>query len=109
MNSTAFLEISQKYLYKIYCSNVSLGTRYTAMVSTAPLDDDNPLPLVSVIAPPVVRDPAPPAKRKSSPWLGNRVDAPVSTMQGAIPPEHGIPHFVSHINVEGKYRYGITG
>ena len=26
-----------------------------------------------------------------------------------IPPEHGIPHFVSHINVEGIYRYGITG
>ena len=35
-------------------------------------------------------DPAPPAKRKSAPWMGNRVDAPVSTMQGALPPEHGI-------------------
>ena len=39
---------------------------------------------------PFLWDPAPPAKRKSSPWLGNRVDAPVSTMQGALPPEHGI-------------------
>jgi len=39
---------------------------------------------------PFLWDPAPPAKRKASPWLGNRVDAPVSTMQGAIPPEHGV-------------------
>lgn len=39
---------------------------------------------------PFLWDPAPPAKRKSSPWLGNRVEAPVSTMQGALPPEHGI-------------------
>lgn len=39
---------------------------------------------------PFLWDPAPPAKRKASPWLGNRVDAPVSTMQGALPPEHGI-------------------
>ena len=41
---------------------------------------------------PFLWDPAPPAKRKSAPWLGNRVDAPVSTMQGALPPEHGIQH-----------------
>ncbi len=39
---------------------------------------------------PFLWDPAPPAKRKSAPWMGNRVDAPVSTMQGALPPEHGI-------------------
>ena len=39
---------------------------------------------------PFLWDPAPPAKRKSSPWLGNRVDAPVSTMQGALPPDQGI-------------------
>ena len=39
---------------------------------------------------PFLWDPASPAKRKSSPWMGNRVEAPVSTMQGALPPEHGI-------------------
>ena len=39
---------------------------------------------------PFLWDPAPPAKKKASPWLGNRIDAPVSTMQGAIPPEHGV-------------------
>lgn len=35
-------------------------------------------------------DPAPPAKRKSSPWLEGRVAAPISTLQGALPPKHGI-------------------
>ena len=35
-------------------------------------------------------DPAPPAKRKSSPWLGDRIAAPISTLQGALPPMHGI-------------------
>ena len=35
-------------------------------------------------------DPAPPAKRKSAPWLEGRVDAPISTLQGALPPKHGI-------------------
>ena len=39
---------------------------------------------------PFLWDPAAPAKRKSAPWLGNRVEAPVSTMQGALPPLHGI-------------------
>lgn len=32
-------------------------------------------------------DPAPPAKRLSSPWLEGRVEAPISTMLGALPPE----------------------
>src|SRR5262249_1962512 len=35
-------------------------------------------------------DPAPPAKRKSSPWIDNNLGAPVSTLQGAIPPGFGI-------------------
>lgn len=35
-------------------------------------------------------DPAPPSKRKISPWLNDRIDAPISTLQGAIPPEHGV-------------------
>jgi Xaa-Pro aminopeptidase len=36
--------------------------------------------------PPFLWDPAPPAKRISSPWLGDRIGAPVSVMQGALPP-----------------------
>ena len=39
---------------------------------------------------PFLWDPAPPAKRKSSPWLEGRVAAPISTLQGALPPVHGI-------------------
>ncbi|MCC6472238.1 MAG: aminopeptidase P family protein [Burkholderiales bacterium] len=35
-------------------------------------------------------DPAPPAKRRSSPWLQGRVAAPISTLQGALPPVYGI-------------------
>jgi Xaa-Pro aminopeptidase len=31
-------------------------------------------------------DPAPPAKRISSPWIANHVAAPISTMQGGLPP-----------------------
>ena len=31
-------------------------------------------------------DPAPPAKRISSPWIGDRMEAPISNMLGAIPP-----------------------
>jgi Xaa-Pro dipeptidase len=32
-------------------------------------------------------DPAPPAKRISSPWIEERMEAPISNMLGAIPPE----------------------
>ena len=39
---------------------------------------------------PYLWDPAPPAKRKSSPWMADRVEAPISTLQGALPPLHGI-------------------
>jgi Xaa-Pro dipeptidase len=36
---------------------------------------------------PYLFDPAPPAKRISSPWIENRMEAPISNMMGAIPPE----------------------
>lgn len=39
---------------------------------------------------PYLWDPAPPAKRKSSPWMADRVASPISTLQGALPPRHGI-------------------
>ena len=35
---------------------------------------------------PFLWDPAPPAKRISSPWIADRVAAPISNMQGALPP-----------------------
>ena len=36
--------------------------------------------------PPFLWDPAPPAKRISSPWIADNVAAPITTMQGALPP-----------------------
>ena len=56
---------------------------------------------------PFLWDPAPPAKRKSSPWLGNRVDAPVSTMQGSIPPEHGVQNVFAKQIKEKMVELGI--
>lgn len=35
---------------------------------------------------PYLWDPAPPAKRLSSPWIADSVGSPISTMQGALPP-----------------------
>jgi Xaa-Pro aminopeptidase len=41
---------------------------------------------------PFLWDPAPPAKRKSALWLGDRIAAPTSTLQGAIPRSFGVEH-----------------
>jgi Xaa-Pro dipeptidase len=35
---------------------------------------------------PFLFDPAPPAKRISSPWIEDRMEAPISNMMGAVPP-----------------------
>jgi Xaa-Pro aminopeptidase len=42
--------------------------------------------LCATEGPPFLWDPAPPAKRISSPWIANHVAAPISTMQGGLPP-----------------------
>jgi Xaa-Pro dipeptidase len=39
---------------------------------------------------PYLWDPAPPAKRISSPWIADRVAAPISMMQGALPPQMNV-------------------
>jgi len=39
---------------------------------------------------PYLWDPAPPAKRISSPWIAERVGAPVSNLQGALPATTGV-------------------
>ncbi|PLX61590.1 M24 family metallopeptidase [Sedimenticola selenatireducens] len=39
---------------------------------------------------PFLWDPAPPAKRKSSPWLTDRIGAPISTLQGAVQAGYGV-------------------
>ncbi len=50
--------------------------------------------LCPVEGPPFLWDPAPPAKRISSPWIADNVAAPISTMQGALPPQ---------MNVQGDF------
>lgn len=55
-------------------------------------------------------DPAPPAKRISSPWIADRVGAPISNMQGALPPKVGaqgdfakqIRAMMAHYGIEGR-------
>jgi Xaa-Pro aminopeptidase len=58
---------------------------------------------------PFLWDPAAPAKRISSPWIADNVAAPISTMQGGLPP---------WLNVQGEFakqikkamvHYGIEG
>lgn len=39
---------------------------------------------------PYLWDPAPPAKRIAAPWIADNLGSPVSTLQGALPPVHGI-------------------
>lgn len=41
---------------------------------------------------PYLFDPAPPAKRLSSPWIEDRMEAPISNMLGAIPPVLNVQH-----------------
>jgi Xaa-Pro aminopeptidase len=50
--------------------------------------------LCPVQGPPFLWDPAPPAKRLSSPWIADNVMAPISTMQGGLPPQ---------MNVQGDF------
>ena len=46
--------------------------------------------LCPVQGPPFLWDPAPPAKRISSPWIADNVAAPISTMQGGLPPQMNV-------------------
>jgi Xaa-Pro aminopeptidase len=46
--------------------------------------------LAAAEGPAMLWDPAPPAKRISSPWIANCVAAPISTMQGGLPLNMGI-------------------
>jgi Xaa-Pro aminopeptidase len=47
-----------------------------------------------VVGEPLLWDPAPPAKRISSPWIADNVAAPISTMQGGLPLQ---------LNVQGDF------
>jgi Xaa-Pro aminopeptidase len=58
---------------------------------------------------PFLWDPAPPAKRLSSPWIADRVAAPKSILQGALPPKMKIEaDFAKQIR-KAMAHYGISG
>lgn len=56
---------------------------------------------------PYLWDPAPPAKRISSPWIAARVGAPVSNMQGALPPSGGTQKDFARQIKKMLVQYGI--
>ena len=52
-------------------------------------------------------DPAPPAKRISSPWIADNVAAPITTMQGAIPPWMNVQGDFARQIKKALVHYGI--
>jgi len=52
-------------------------------------------------------DPAPPAKRISSPWIAERVAAPISNMQGALPPSMEVQKAFARQIKKALVDYGI--
>ncbi len=56
---------------------------------------------------PYLWDPAPPAKRISSPWIADRVAAPVSNLQGALPPTTGVQKDFARQIKKMLVHYGI--
>ena len=56
---------------------------------------------------PYLWDPAPPAKRLSSPWMEDRVAAPISIMQGALPPSMAVEHAFARQIKDMLVHYGI--
>ena len=57
---------------------------------------------------PFLWDPAPPAKRISSPWIKDNVAAPLTTMQGAFPPSLGIQLAFAKQIKKALVHYGIA-
>ena len=56
---------------------------------------------------PYLWDPAPPAKRISSPWIADNVAAPITTMQGAIPPHMNVAADFARQVKKALVEYGI--
>ncbi len=56
---------------------------------------------------PYLWDPAPPAKRISSPWIADRVAAPVSNLQGALAPKVGAQKDFARQIKQMQVHYGI--
>ncbi|MCK2127704.1 Xaa-Pro peptidase family protein [Thauera aromatica] len=56
---------------------------------------------------PYLWDPAPPAKRISSPWIAEHLAAPISTLQGALPPGVGAEQAFARQIKKMLVHYGI--
>jgi len=56
---------------------------------------------------PFLWDPAPPAKRISSPWIAERLGSPISNMQGALPPSVGAQQAFARQIKKMLTHYGI--
>ncbi len=59
-------------------------------------------------ADPILYDPAAPAKRKTAPWIADRVFPAVGSMRGAIPPEVGNVEAVAKSVKEVLSEYGVA-
>lgn len=59
-------------------------------------------------ADPLLYDPAAPAKRKTAPWIADRVFPAVGSMRGAIPPEVGNVEALAKTVKEVLSRYGVA-
>jgi hypothetical protein len=57
---------------------------------------------------PFLWDPAPPAKRLSSPWIADNVAAPITAMQGAIPPNMNVQRDFAKQIKKALVQYGIA-
>jgi hypothetical protein len=57
---------------------------------------------------PFLWDPAPSAKRISSPWISDNVGAPITTMQGAIPPSMNVQYDFAKQIRKALAHYGIA-
>jgi Xaa-Pro aminopeptidase len=56
---------------------------------------------------PYLWDPAPPAKRLSSPWIKDNVAAPISIMQGALPPRMNVQNDFAKQIKKALVDYGV--
>ena len=56
---------------------------------------------------PYLWDPAPPAKRISSPWIADRIGSPISTLQGALPPSMNVQQDFARQIKKMLVHYGI--
>jgi Xaa-Pro aminopeptidase len=57
---------------------------------------------------PFLWDPAPPAKRISSPWISDRIGSPISNMQGALPPEMRVQEAFAQQIRQSLVDYGVA-